>query len=40
MKSIIEELDKLSSDIWPDKDCPKYEKYGNWRGGMGNVEGL
>lgn len=40
MESIYENLDKLSSDLWPDKERPKFENFGNWRNGLKNIDGL
>ncbi|KAL5492480.1 hypothetical protein ACEPAI_3927 [Sanghuangporus weigelae] len=41
LASIIDHLNGLSEDLWPEKDKPQFDQsLGNWRDGMGNVIGL
>ncbi|KAL5531742.1 hypothetical protein ACEPAG_4619 [Sanghuangporus baumii] len=38
LASIIDHLNGLSEDLWPEKDKPQFDQsLGNWRDGMGNV---
>ncbi|KAL5513256.1 hypothetical protein ACEPAH_3654 [Sanghuangporus vaninii] len=41
LATIIDHLNGLSEDLWPEKDRPQFDQsLGNWRDGMGNAIGL